>query len=539
MDPISTAVKPEALCPLCRTMTPRPTLREAGWIGDAAVARLVAEHPRWRRADGACPACVQEAILEDAALQGRASLEGRIQSVWPLDPEAAFAAIPTPLRLRVDPRFTGRGSTIAFVDSGFFPHPDLIRPENRIVAWADATRDPIEVRWFDEDDVPAWPCHAEHVLWHGLMTSVTAAGNGWLSHGLYRGVAPECRVVLVQVSDGDGISDEAIERALLWLRREASRLRLDAVSCSVAADADGDDEEHAIDRAVAGLVADGVVVVAATGNDGVRHLRPPATAPAAISVGGLDDRNTVASSQWRLWHGNYGVTRDRMPKPEVVAPSLWTAAPVLPGSAVAREALELFDARSQEQRVRAVEDRIAELKLVTPHYQHVEGTSFAAPVVAGVVAAMREANRQLSPSRVKALLMRTATRVEDASDDRQGAGVADAGRAVAAALADVGGGDPDPETPHVTGDAVTFQLHDPGASEVSIVGSWNGWRAEGNNASTIASGRWEARLPRPAPGRYHYKFLIDRTTWLVDPANPLRVVDDQGHVNSLLDVHSR
>ena len=39
----------------------------------------------------------------------------------------------TPLRLDADERFTGRGVTIAFLDSGFYPHVDLTTPKNRIL----------------------------------------------------------------------------------------------------------------------------------------------------------------------------------------------------------------------------------------------------------------------------------------------------------------------------------------------------------------------------------------------------------------------
>src|SRR5687768_11155945 len=42
--------------------------------------------------------------------------------------------LPTPLRLDADERFTGRGMTIAFLDSGFYSHPDLTTPRNRILA---------------------------------------------------------------------------------------------------------------------------------------------------------------------------------------------------------------------------------------------------------------------------------------------------------------------------------------------------------------------------------------------------------------------
>ena len=142
------------------------------------------------------PGVRPEVLLETLLLDGRGALEGRVQSVWPLDSQAAFGAIPTPLRLRADPRFTGHGCAIALVDAAFFPHPDLVRPENRIRAWANATLAPMATRWFTPDDVPSWPGPADtgRAQWHGLMTSVTAAGNGWLSHGLYRGLAPEADV---------------------------------------------------------------------------------------------------------------------------------------------------------------------------------------------------------------------------------------------------------------------------------------------------------------------------------------------------------
>src|SRR5258708_29256845 len=43
--------------------------------------------------------------------------------------------LPTPLRMDADERFTGRGITIAFLDSGFYAHPDLTTPNSRILAY--------------------------------------------------------------------------------------------------------------------------------------------------------------------------------------------------------------------------------------------------------------------------------------------------------------------------------------------------------------------------------------------------------------------
>ena len=39
-----------------------------------------------------------------------------------------FGVIPTPIRLNANPEYSGKGVTIAFLDSGFYPHPDLDAP---------------------------------------------------------------------------------------------------------------------------------------------------------------------------------------------------------------------------------------------------------------------------------------------------------------------------------------------------------------------------------------------------------------------------
>ena len=93
---------------------------------------------------------------------------------------------------------------------------------------------------------------------------------------------------------------------------------------------------------------------------------PPATAPAALTIGGLDDRNSFDHADVELWHSNYGQTAGGAFKPELVAPSIWVVAPILPGTTTAAEARQLFDRRARGDP--GVEDRIAALKLVTPHY---------------------------------------------------------------------------------------------------------------------------------------------------------------------------
>ena len=61
--------------------------------------------------------------------------------------------------------------------------------------------------------------------------------------------------------------------------------------------------------------------------------------------------------------------------------------------------------------------------VINHHYKFVDGTSFAAPIVASIVACMLEANPKLTPQQVKRILIDTAERVPDVEVDRQGWGV--------------------------------------------------------------------------------------------------------------------
>jgi serine protease AprX len=475
-------------------------------------------------------------LLEHLLSQGDAALHASVQTVWPLDPEAAFGALPTPLRLHADPRFAGRGLTLALLDSGFYPHPDLISPSNRIRAWVDAGVESLEAREFGPTETPQWPGWdaGSDWQWHGLMTSVAAAGNGYLSHGLYRGLAPEAELVLVSVREPSGrITNQSIQRGLSWILEHGSRHGVRVVSLSCSGDLVSPLAGNPVDQAVSNLTESGVTVVAAAGNDGVRRLVPPATAPFALTVGGLDDHNTFDHAEVMLWHSNFGESDGGAIKPELVAPSIWVVAPVLPMTDAARQAGELFARRMAGDG--AVDPAIAERKLVTPHYQHVDGTSFAAPLVASAVCCMLEANPDLAPLFIRDILRETATPVPGAPPERQGAGALEAGLAVTRALHErhgrVGAW---PFSPRRSSDGVVFAVHEHDARQVEVLGSWNGWSRPGIEASEIEAGVWESRPSRLPSGRHEYKFLFDGTRWLDDPANPSKTHDGQGHLNSVL-----
>jgi serine protease AprX len=261
-------------------------------------------------------------------------------------------------------------------------------------------------------------------------------------------------------------------------------------------------------------------------------LIPPATAPHALTVGGLDDRNTFDHAALALWHSNYGHAANGIAKPELVAPSLWVAAPLLPGTAAARDAEQLFARRMNGDA--GVEPDIAARKLITPHYQHAEGTSFAAPIVASAACCMLEANLALTPRLLRDALVATTHPVPGAPAERQGAGALDAGRAVARALAERhGAAVAGAQSPRVTPQGVVFSLHDHAAGKVELFGSWSNWR-EPVALAQAEPGAWQSPALAIPHGRHEYKFLLDSTRWLDDPANPRKFPDGLGGLNSLL-----
>ncbi len=459
-------------------------------------------------------------------------------------------------RLRADTRLTGRGVTIAFIDSGFYPHPDLTRPANRIRTFVDVLHPHASAADFARPRV---------ISWHGMMTSVCAAGNGYLSRGLYKGLAPDAHVVLIKVADERGhVSEHNILRGLQWVLAHLYEYSINVVNISVGGDREVPHEASRINRTVEEIIGRGVVVVVAAGNTGTRRIVPPASTPAVITVGGLDDKNSLRRADHALYWSSFGPTVDGVAKPEIIAPAIWVAAPILPGTSAYQRAeafsqiiaapdyllpnlvrelwrqAEISEAlvqASPEQIRAAVESILRESKIVATHYQHVDGTSFAAPIVASVVAQMLEANPYLTPVTIKQILIATADRIPGAPLVRQGYGVLNARRAVDHASREMHALEHAHfQPPRVEMGRLIFFYHNDHAERVALAGDFNSWNANHTRFVKTPEGLWRVEIDSPLPGRYHYKFVIDGDRWVDDPSNGLKMPDIYGGFNSVLNV---
>src|SRR5215203_522148 len=364
-------------------------------------------------------------------------------------------ALPTPLRLDADERFRGRDVTIAFLDSGFYAHKDLTEPNNRIVAYHSI---------FAAEDDPAFLQTPDVASWHGMMTSVVAAGNGHLSEGFYRSIAPEANVVLVKIGKTGRIPESNIETGLRWVFANKEKYGIRIVNISAGGDFEQSYLNNSLCQLVEEVVKAGLTVVCAVGNAGLapgHPVLPPASAPSSIAVGGLDDQNSLDRARRGMYRSSYGPTVDGLQKPEVIAPGIWVAGPILPHTPTADEAhlyAELDDAKDDELRDiivlhkgidkeiyearglpvpllrQLITIKLREKNVINEHYKFVDGTSFASPIVASIVACMLEANPKLTPQQIKRILIDTAERVAGVEVERQGWGVVVPRKAVEMAL---------------------------------------------------------------------------------------------------------
>ena len=545
--------KPVIVCPLCQDRIEKLVYRYHLNDERRVIEEIKSQNPTWTEHDGLCSRCIDyyqtEIILKNRELPG-------IGPYFPIRSVDDFLIVPTGLRLDADPRYTGKSITICFIDSGFYPHPDLVCYRDRISTMIDFTCGSKGVTYDGSND---------HFAWHGTMTSVVCAGDGYHSNGLYRGIASDAQLVLLKVQDQEGrILKRYLISALEWILNNYSEFGIRIVNISVSGDEPGSYQESEVATLTEQLVRNGITVVAAVGNDSFGKIKPPANAPGVISVGGLDDENTLGKPVSKIYNSTFGNTVDDLHKPELVAPAIWVAAPILPGTSEYREASILHSMLDREEKnfrnyIReSIKDtqleptlinkefdtareviiqRIQTCKYISPHYMHVDGTSFAAPMVTAVIAQLLEADPHLTPMQIREIICSTAKRIDGVDYVKQGFGQV---RPMQAILKTLRNKDRAPFTssPIVNQDkqTITFYFKHECSSQVSLSGSFNDWAKDQLLLEPDQNGTWKIEISMLSPGRYFYKFLVDEDVWMEDVNNPYRIPDGFNGFNSILNI---
>jgi serine protease AprX len=313
--------------------------------------------------------------------------------------------------------YTGDGVGVAVIDSGITGwHDDLMRDGVPGSQRVDQFVDLVNGQSAAYDDYG-----------HGTHVAGIIAGNGYDSGGARVGVAPGSHLVVLKVLDASGrgrISD--VIAALDHVVQHRDEFNTRVVNLSVAAMVTESYTTDFLTLAARRVVETGIVVVAAAGNLGRRSdggtqyggITAPGNAPWVLTVGASSHMGTVDRTDDTVAaFSSRGPTAvDRSAKPDLVAPGVGIESLSDPASA-------MYTTRSSYLIDGTVETAYRP-------YLSLSGTSQAAPVVAGTVALMLQANPSLTPNAVKAILQYTAEARQDYDEMSRGAGFLNARGAI-------------------------------------------------------------------------------------------------------------
>ncbi len=302
---------------------------------------------------------------------------------------------------------------IAVIDSGIYPHKDFNW-------WGTASSRIAYAESFIDGSTTDLYGHGTHVA--GILGAdgniscldggLTADGNCKASE-VYFGGASGARLISLKVLDANGVGTDsvviaAIDRAIQLKTTHNIRVMNLSLGRPVRESYKTDPLCLAVERAWKA----GIVVVVAAGNMGRANqysttgygaIMSPANDPLVITVGAINTLQDWYDGNDRITtYSSKGPTAiDQIVKPDIVAPGNNIAAQQAPSSRLA----QLYPAN------RVPVSRYWPWTTGTPDkYLFLNGTSMAAPIVAGAAAVMIDRDPTITPDIVKARLMKTARR---------------------------------------------------------------------------------------------------------------------------------
>lgn len=293
----------------------------------------------------------------------------------------------------------GSGIGIALIDTGVQAHVDLVSGRG--------PSDVVEVEIVGrEKGLADYFGHGTHVA--GVLAGSGAASSGPLAFRTFRGVAPGARLISVRAlqSDGTGTTSDVLA-GIDWVLTHRKGYNIRVLNLSLGHAIEESFVTDPLCRAVRRAVQSGIVVVTSAGNGGrigtgFGTILSPGNDPSVITVGAMDDNNTVAREDDVLapYSAKGPTLIDSILKPDLVAPGSAIVSLRAVGSAI--------DTTHPELVLKTGDYSAAQPRDAAGAYLTLSGTSLAAPLVAGAAALMLQQDPQLTPADVKSRLMLTA-----------------------------------------------------------------------------------------------------------------------------------
>lgn len=273
----------------------------------------------------------------------------------------------------INDTYTGKGITVAVIDTGIAEHLDFCSFDNRIVHFEDF----IQSKTIPYDDNG-----------HGTFVSGVLAGNGFLSGKKYSGVAPKANIIMCKALDERGETGSlTILKAMQWIYENKNKYNIKIVCMSLGSQPleNGDP----LMQGAEALWNEGIVVVAAAGNSGPEHrtIKSPGSSGRIITVGALDDGRNINNA--KINHINFDKKNFAVAKFSSRGPSNNFYKPDCLASGV----------------------DIVCTSQGNNFYTQMSGTSVSTPMVAGGCALLLEKYPNLTPIQVKSKLLSSCDKI--------------------------------------------------------------------------------------------------------------------------------
>jgi len=272
---------------------------------------------------------------------------------------------------------TGKGISIAVLDTGISPVKDFTEPENRLIAFKDFVNE--KSTPYDDNG-------------HGTHVAGIACGNGINSNGLYCGIAYESNLIGVKILDKEGKGKTSkVLAGIQWIVDNQKKYNIRIANLSIGSP--GNTSLDPLVKAVNAAWDCGIVMTIAAGNNGPRNssITSPGISKKAITVGSSDDSESVTiwGSSQKNFSGR-GPTLECIIKPDIVAPGANIVSCLSPSAYI--------DSSNTEG-----------IKIVDKYYLQLSGTSMSTPIVTGAIALLLQKYPELTPNGVKYMLRYSTT----------------------------------------------------------------------------------------------------------------------------------
>ena len=290
-------------------------------------------------------------------------------------------------------KLTGKGIGVALIDSGISPVKGL-DGTGKVVNGPDLSFESSSPNLAHLDSFG----HGTH------MAGIIAGRDPEVAVGKeddsknFVGMAPDAKLINVKVAAGDGAVDVSqVIAGIDWVvtHRNDPGLNIKVLNLSFGTDSLQDERLDPLSHAVESAWRNGIVVLVASGNDGVTQSRMgmPAANPYVIAVGAADSATTRLKVDDLVTAFSTGGNATR--HPDLLAPGRSIASLRDPHSYIDATYPTGLIATDKAQR-----------------YFRGSGTSQATAVVSGAVALLLQQRPSLTPDQVKQLLTSTAVKLD-------------------------------------------------------------------------------------------------------------------------------